>query len=388
MYMTPRRTIPITRGGSSKIIRVSSGEPVTTVKTVETANPEVPPVFNDMQRNMESELERRRKDWEKEVERMQHDFFNLKTTPGGTTTTTTTSTPVAAVAAVAADEDEYDNVSRNVSVKVASPVRSPSTGVGLVEVTNSLTNFVDMPDGSRVYRLRYDVSEFDPNDVKVRAEGRKLFLSAWQEVDHGNGHKSTKQFNRQIDIPDKVDPDHLVATVNMDGYLNIEAPVAEDSPPPSIEVQQPQLSPPKYFSVVKKRSPPTSPNISTISSISRYTSSPQIVNVNDTRKLKMSVDIGAEFNPQDVTVKVIGRKIHVSAKHEETVAGRTSKREFSREFDIHEPLEESSVRAVLCHDGRLYIGASVEANRTHHEAMDSVLRDMPMDGKPVRIIII
>ena len=385
------RQIPISRGGSEKVIQISKPEPPanTTSAADDDTPPEVPPVFTEMQRNMEDELERRRKDWEKEVERMQHDFFNIKTP--------TTS-------AGQLSDEEFDNVSRNVTVKLGSSpvsVRSPTTSV--VEMNNTKSNFVDLADGSRMYRLRFDVAGFESSEVKVKAEGQKLFVAAWREIDHGNGHKSTKQFNRQIDIPDSVNPDDLVATVSDDGYLNIEGVVEETRRTP-----EPMLSPPHYYSVVssRKRSPPGSPRVAPITPImtpvsphlttttvvgspSRYGSTnPMVVSVNDTRKLKMAVDIGAEFHAPEVTIKVVGTKIQVHARHEETIGGRTSKREFSREFDLPERLEETTVRAVLGDDGKLVIGASVLSNRTHADAIDSVMRDMPINGQPVRVVVI
>ena len=39
--------------------------------------------FTDMQKNMESELEQRRLDWEREIGDMQKDFFNMGTEPKG-----------------------------------------------------------------------------------------------------------------------------------------------------------------------------------------------------------------------------------------------------------------------------------------------------------------
>ena len=334
-------------------------------ENVITVNPEQATSFNAMQRNMEDELERRRKDWEREVERMQQDFFHLKS------------------------DDDPEN--HNVSIKLGS---SPGRGVGtsVIDINNAKTLYQEKPDGSRSYRLRFDLTGFEPHEIRVKAEGQKLHVNAWKELDHGTGHKSTKQFSRQIDVPENVNPDRLVAVMNSDGFLALEAPVEEVAiPVQTTTTDTPLLSPPQYFSVVRTRkSPPSSPRVSGVtSSLSRYgTGGPMIVSVNDTRKLSMAVEIGPEFKPQDVVVKLVGTKLQVQAKREETTGGRTSKREFSREFDLPERIEESSLRAMLGHTGRLVIGASVYANKLHSDAINSVLRDMPIDGRACRIVII
>lgn len=54
-------------------------------------------------------------------------------------------------------------------------------------------------------------------------------------------------------------------------------------------------------------------------------------------QVKLEVDVGSEYTPDDVTVELAGNQIHVRAKHEEkTSSGRTAKREYSRSFDIPE----------------------------------------------------
>jgi HSP20 family molecular chaperone IbpA len=76
---------------------------------------------------------------------------------------------------------------------------------------------------------------------------------------------------------------------------------------------------------------------------------------------RIAVDIGAEFEPSDLTVKTVDRKLIVHARHEEKAPGRTSCREFNREFDLPEGIDPQAVTASLGEDGRLVIEAPTQA---------------------------
>ena len=72
---------------------------------------------------------------------------------------------------------------------------------------------------------------------------------------------------------------------------------------------------------------------------------------------RIAVDIGAEFEPGDLTVKTVDRKLVVHARHEEKTPGRTSCREFNREFDLPDAVDPQTVTASMEPGGRLVIEA-------------------------------
>lgn len=75
---------------------------------------------------------------------------------------------------------------------------------------------------------------------------------------------------------------------------------------------------------------------------------------------RISVDVGAEFSPDELTVKSTGDgRLLVSARHDETVGGRTSRREFSREFELPDAVDPDTLTATLPADGRLVIEAPI-----------------------------
>jgi HSP20 family molecular chaperone IbpA len=58
-----------------------------------------------------------------------------------------------------------------------------------------------------------------------------------------------------------------------------------------------------------------------------------------------------------LSVKTVDRKLVVHARHEEKTPGRTSCREFNREFDLPDNIDPSTVTASLGEDGCLVIEA-------------------------------
>ena len=78
-----------------------------------------------------------------------------------------------------------------------------------------------------------------------------------------------------------------------------------------------------------------------------------------TQIFRISVDIGAEFGADELTVKSADRRLLIHARHDETVSGRTSRREFSREFDLPDAVDPASLTASMSTDGRLIVEAPI-----------------------------
>ena len=78
-----------------------------------------------------------------------------------------------------------------------------------------------------------------------------------------------------------------------------------------------------------------------------------------TQVFRISVDVGPEFSCDELTVKSVDRRLLISARHDETTAGRTSRREFSREFELPEAVDPETLTASMPGDGRLVIEAPI-----------------------------
>ena len=444
--------IKVTRGGGGEVVKKAAPQ-------------EEPEAFVNMQKSMEDEMERRKKDWENEVERLQGDFFNMNTT----------NQP--------AQDNEISNLSVSHEKTFGGAKRTPG-GVEIVRedaltqspggteifdlATKNLYN--EMPDGTRFFKLRFDLHGFKPNEISVRAEGDKLSVFAKHEEQVGKGGKTARQFNRQVDIPYNVDPDKLESHLSTEGILSVEAPIEEVSrapTKPAVRVEttvhghafpelEPPYMPPGYHSVVHESTTPTyhrsivretpgysrvvrthtsgsgRPYIShsisppsnvkpilyqgdpasqyhsvmrsmspgggrVVSTTTTTRSSPKMhhkvfnynkASVDDTeygRKLRLVVDLGGKYKPEEISLKFVGQKLHLQAKHEEKVGGRTSRCEFSREFDIPEEIEMRTARAMMGDDGKIHVGGSAKENENHDMVLEYVLMDMPSGGKPVPI---
>ena len=267
--------------------------------------------------------------------------------------------------------------------------RPVTRGKPTYDVSHAKTSFTDLPDGSQMFRLCFDVRGFDPEDFTITTEEHTLKVSAKRVEESPEGGANTHQFNRQVAIPNNVDPESLTSYLSPEGVLTMEAPV---NGPETLQTVYKQrsvadstvLQPPAYDSVVRATSP--------IGLASRspylYSGSPNIVATDAGRKLQMTVDIGHNYEPEDVTVTLLTRKIVVKARREEKIGARTSKREFSREFDMPERLENSTVRVKLDSDGRLYIGGSVRDNADHDRVTQLVRLDMPIGAKACKTTIV
>lgn len=514
-------------------------------KTVALNTPaeQQPQTFTEMQKKMEDEMDNRRMEWEKEVEKMQQDFFNL--------------TP-----------KDRSKAEKAVDVAVSAskaPIRRHGTEI--IDISNTKDLYTTRPDGTKAYRLRFDVREFEPGEIHVKAEGHVLYIQAEHQDEFGDVKKVAKQFSRQMDLPEAVDPDKIEANLSSDGFLTVEAPVDkipetecpykpfaiadatamnnqilesiekggglngsnrkvtyfEGKTPGGVQVEYDPANEkysyehylsggggygdygdygdyPEGYSITSsseypvysrnveysmqpgyhvqyssnhpggpcphpwsrchqihhhspenrmkthqnmKSSPTTisysspavkiqthtggpptmtsellamvnnspkvnaaelesrlennlSSNISSmisqqprsdvnLASFGRYTN-PLVVIVDGQRKLKLSVDIGQGFSPEEIEVTLKNNKIGIKASHEETVPW-SSKRHFSREWDLPEDIESRTLRAMLTESGRIILGASCKSNQNHDAVLESIKNDMPQSGQYCRIKI-
>lgn len=69
--------------------------------------------------------------------------------------------------------------------------------------------------------------EFRPEELNVRVEGRMLIVKGERQVKVGNATES-KQFNRELTLPEFIDVKTLQSYLSDDGVLTMEAPVILD----------------------------------------------------------------------------------------------------------------------------------------------------------------
>lgn len=94
-------------------------------------------------------------------------------------------------------------------------------------------------DGSRKFRLEFDMRQFKPEEIQVRTSGNSLTVSA--KHDEKDPSKSVfREYNRSYVLPKDVHPEQLTSKLSTGGVLTIEAPL------PAIEGPREKLIPIKH----------------------------------------------------------------------------------------------------------------------------------------------
>lgn len=326
--------------------------------------------------NMERDLERRRREWEDEIERMRKDFFTLK--------------------------PDDDRRLETISDKFKMGDNMIDDARGVVEKD---------ANGQPIFRARFNVQTYKPDEVNVKIDARKLVVHAKHEEKSEN--KSVcREYSREVDIPREIDPIALQCSISTDGILTVEAPmpvpqygaVKEGPPRPpvrenlvssvssSVASSSRNTPPPSYqsspattshgqpqphtttFTTFLSGAPPSqkfqgSPPIAQINT--QTTSSPPpappahppaamsggLSNVHDSeRKFKVDVDI-EDFAPEELSVKTVDKRLVISARREEKLGNRTSTKELNREIHLPDTVDPYSVKAYFSDTGKLLVEA-------------------------------
>ncbi len=273
---------------------------------------------------MHSKMDRTRQEWEDEVRQLKWDFFNMK------------------------------------------PNERIATEFGKNDVLGTLDPsaiFVDSGLQNRTFRVSFDVSQFAPNEINVRTQDDKLVVYAKHDETNPGGKSVSREFSRQVDVPKYVNPSALKSVLGSDGILVIEAPVMVDGedqePTEANKVNSYNGLPPLNITSGGGWSSGTpSPGM-----LSSGTPSPGVkpatlyTEKDGARRLKMIVEVGSEFSPEDVVVKTVDRKLRITAAHEERLDSRCTKKEFSKELDLPDHVDPNALSASMTLDGKLVLEA-------------------------------
>ena len=94
--------------------------------------------------------------------------------------------------------------------------------------------YITDPEGNRKLQLRYDVSQFKPEEVTVKTTDKDILVHAKHE-EETEGRKVYREFTRKFQLPENIDPKALKATLSKDGVLHVEAPA-----PPALTQEPPR----------------------------------------------------------------------------------------------------------------------------------------------------
>ena len=106
--------------------------------------------------------------------------------------------------------------------------RGSASGLGTTSSTAGQRAFIEEDnDGRKKYKIQFDIGEFRPEELNIKVDGRMLIVKGDRQVKVGNATES-KQFNRELTLPEFVDVKTLQSYLADDGQLTLEAPVLMD----------------------------------------------------------------------------------------------------------------------------------------------------------------
>ena len=263
--------------------------------------------FHDRQvkvwEDMEMKMEKRKKEWSEDFDKMRDEFFTLK--PG------------------LAD-------------------RRAST-IGLDKIGALKTVFEEGSDGNQRFKVRFDVSEFKPDEIQVKVQDNKVMVYAKHEERHASQSVS-REYSRQVDIPPNVDQEQLQCILSRDGILTVDGPVIGS-----------QLVPRQQLLPIQHANQPADRTLQLATPVKN----PIITEPDGTKKLRLTVDAG-EFKPEELIVKTMERKLVVHAEHVEKSAGKTLHKEFNKEYELPESVDQTGISAYIGDEGKLIIEAPLK----------------------------
>ena len=357
--------------------------------------------------DMERDLDRRRREWEDEIERMRKDFFTLKPEDNG----------------------RMDALSDRFKMAGGGSGAGGGGGVGANTLQDEARGVVEKDENGRpVFRVRFNVNSYKPEEVSVKIESNKLIVHAKHEEKSDNKSVS-REFNREVDVPRDIDPIGLQCSMSTDGILTVEAPLPtpqygaiKDSggrgpqyepihssnassvssparntpplvipqqqqqqqmnppppPPPTSQQQQqqkhsstfttflsgapsaPQSQPIKYqnqpIMTPQPQSPPYAPIYEMQPQQQQQASSSLSAAQDSDRKFKVDVDI-EDFAPEELSVKTVDKKLVISARREEKLGNRSSTKELNREIHLPDTIDPYAVKAFFSDNGKLIVEA-------------------------------
>ncbi|XP_069803856.1 heat shock protein 30C-like [Dendropsophus ebraccatus] len=76
------------------------------------------------------------------------------------------------------------------------------------------------------YELTFDVSPFTPEELTVKTEGRKLTVAGKRdkktETENGGCHHEFRDFKREVELPEDVNPEDIQCSLSDDGQLLVQ----------------------------------------------------------------------------------------------------------------------------------------------------------------------
>ncbi|CAI9722441.1 Hypothetical predicted protein [Octopus vulgaris] len=200
--------------------------------------------------------------------------------------------------------------------------------------------------GRPIFSARFDVRQFEPQEIEVRIAEHKLKVHAKHEKKDGDSTEVI-EYSRKVSLPPKIDLKSMNCVLSSDGYLTTEALVA---PPNYINFDE-------EFPSIANSSPTRLLNINMLHPERTSPRLPRRDYESINQKFRTEVDV-SDFQPEDVKITTQNQKIIIKAKREEKVGGRTTSKEFNKEIAVPIPRNPEKIKAFFSASGKLILEES------------------------------
>jgi len=90
----------------------------------------------------------------------------------------------------------------------------------------------------KTLRLRFDVSQYLPEEITVKTVDNRLFVHAKHE-EKSPQRTVYREYNQEFMLPRGTNPEYITSTLSADGVLTVEAPLPAIEGPPSSGYRHP-----------------------------------------------------------------------------------------------------------------------------------------------------
>ncbi|OCT70713.1 heat shock protein 30D-like [Xenopus laevis] len=94
--------------------------------------------------------------------------------------------------------------------------------------------------GKDHFELTLDVRDFSPHELTVKTQGRRVIVTGKHErnsdTENGSYFHEYREWKREADLPEGVNPEQVVCSLTKDGHLHIQAPRLALPPAPETPI--------------------------------------------------------------------------------------------------------------------------------------------------------
>ncbi|XP_025421465.1 alpha-crystallin B chain isoform X2 [Sipha flava] len=118
--------------------------------------------------------------------------------------------------------NSQNTITSNHSELPPSRLSTGATPSGWVENINS--PLIQEDGDNKMLKLRFDVSQYEPEEIVVKTVDNKLLVHAKHE-EKSDSKSVYREYNREFLLPKGTNPEAIKSSLSKDGVLTVEAPL-------------------------------------------------------------------------------------------------------------------------------------------------------------------